>query len=81
MKALNDLLIDNQSRLWISTIVEDFEVYEWWVLKETGELLGQFTLPRNEAIEKIIDGHVYTRETDQETELQRIVRYRVQIDP
>ncbi len=34
--ALNDLLVDDEGRLWVSTIVDDFDTYEWWVLEETG---------------------------------------------
>ncbi len=73
--ALNDMLIDDESRLWVSTIVEDFEVYQWWVLKNTGELMARYTWPRNRQIEVVKNGKVYTRETDPETGLQQVVRY------
>ncbi|MEX0905882.1 MAG: 6-bladed beta-propeller [Balneolaceae bacterium] len=78
--ALNDLLIDDENRLWVSTIVEDFEVYEWWVLENSGELITKFTWPRNEPIEEIKNGYMYTRETDEETGLQQVVRYRVEMN-
>jgi len=77
--ALNDLLIDDENRLWVSTIVEDFDIYEWWVLEETGELITRFEWPRDEPIEVVKNGYMYTRETDEVTGLQQVVRYRVEM--
>lgn len=77
--ALNDLLIDDENRLWLSTIVDDDEIYEWWVLETSGVVITKFEWPRNEPIEAVNNGYMYTRETDEETELQSIVRYRVEM--
>lgn len=33
-------------RLWVATIVEDFDVYEWWILKKNGEVITKFEWPR-----------------------------------
>jgi len=76
--ALNDMLIDDENRLWISTIVEDDEIYEWWVLKDTGELLARFDWPRNKEIKVVKNGKLYTEETDKNG-LARIVRYRIEM--
>jgi len=75
--ALNDLLVDDENRLWVSTIVKDFDIYEWWVLENTGELITKFEWPRNEPIEVVKNGYIYTRETDEETGLHQVVRYRI----
>ncbi|MCC5906911.1 MAG: 6-bladed beta-propeller [Balneolaceae bacterium] len=75
--VLTDMKIDNENRLWISTIVEDFDIYEWWVLEETGELITRFDWPRDEPIEVIKNGYMYTRKTDEGTDLQQIVRYKI----
>jgi len=77
--ALDDMLIDDENRLWVSTIVEDFDIYEWWVLEETGELITRFKWPRDEPIEVVKNGYMYTRETDEETGLQQVVRYRIEM--
>ena len=37
--ALNDLIVDDEGQIWVSTIVEDFDIYEWWILQENGELI------------------------------------------
>jgi len=78
--AINDLLIDDDNRLWISTIVEDFDVYEWWVLEESGELITKFKWPQDEPIEVVKNGNMYTRETDEESGLQTVVRYTIEMD-
>ena len=77
--ALDNMMIDDENRLWISTIVEDFDIYEWWVLEETGELITRFEWPRDEPIEVVKNGYMYTRETDEVTGLQQVVRYRVEM--
>lgn len=78
--ALNDLLVDDKNRVWVSTVVEDFDVYEWWVLENTGEVITRFEWPRNEPVEVVKNGYMYTRETDEETGLQQVVRYRIETD-
>jgi hypothetical protein len=65
--------------LWISTTVEDFDIYEWWVLKASGELITTFEWPRNEPIEVIKNGKMYTRQRNEETGLERVVRYGIEI--
>ncbi len=77
--ALHNMLIDGQNRLWISTIVRDMDVYQWWILNKKGKLLARFIWPRNKPIEVIKNGKVYTKEKDPETGVQRIVRYKIQM--
>ena len=77
--AIQEMLIGSDNRLWVSTIVEDFDVYEWWVLEESGELITTFEWPRDEPIEVIKNGKMYTRQTDEETGLQQVVRYGIEI--
>jgi len=78
--VITDMKIDEENRLWIATTVENFDVYEWWVLENTGELITKFEWPRNEPIEVVKNGYIYTRETDEETGLQQVVRYRIEFD-
>jgi len=79
--ALNDLLVDDSNRLWVSTIVDDVDVYGWWVLEDSGELITKFEWPRDEPIEVIKNGKMYTRQTDVETGLEQIVRYGIEMQP
>lgn len=79
--VLKGMKIDDQDRLWISTIIDDFEVYQWWVLDASdGSLLARFNWPRNKPIEAIKDGKLYTRETDEETGLEKVVRYDIVLE-
>lgn len=78
--AFNLLKLDDESRLWISTFTDDPESYEWWILKNSGTLLAQFSWPRDRRIEVLKGEYVYARETDEETGLQQIVKYRFEIE-
>ena len=74
--ALLAMKVDDQNRLWISTIVKDTRVYQWWVLDSHGKLLTRFTWPGDKQIEAIKNGYIYSRETDTTKGSQEIVRYR-----
>ncbi|WP_069130078.1 6-bladed beta-propeller [Rhodohalobacter halophilus] len=78
--VMNEILIDNENRIWVSTIVENFDIYEWWVLENTGEVITKFDWPRNKPIEVVKNGYMYTRQTDAETGLQQVVRYRIEFE-
>lgn len=77
--ALNDLLVDDENRIWVSTIIDDGDEYEWCVLEQDGTLLARFHWPVDEPIEVVKNGFAYTRETDQETGLQKVVKYRIKL--
>lgn len=77
--ALNDLLVDDENRIWISTVIDNDEEYEWWVLDTNGTVLVRFHWPVDEPIEAVRNGYLYTRETIEETGLQQIVRYRIEL--
>ncbi|MGK7370963.1 MAG: hypothetical protein ACNS64_12180 [Candidatus Halalkalibacterium sp. M3_1C_030] len=77
--VLADMKVDDQDRLWIATTVEDMTIYEWWVMEETGKLITKFEWPRNEPIEVVNNGNLYTRQTDEGTGLQKVVRYGIEL--
>ena len=78
--VLTDMKTDNQDRLWVATTVEDMSVLEWWVLENTGEPITRFEWPRSKPIQVIKNDYIYTLETDEETDLQQVVRYRIEIN-
>jgi len=78
--ALETMFFDDENRLWISTIVEDNDVYEWWILKKTGEVITKFEWQCDHPIEDVRNGKLYARETDEETGLQQIIRYRIDMN-
>lgn len=78
--ALETMFFDDQDRLWVATIVEDFGVYEWWVLKSSGEVITRFEWPRERDLRVVRNGYAYTLEAEEETGLQRVVRYRIDME-
>lgn len=77
--VLTDLKIDDQDRLWIATTVEDMNVYEWWVLEKSGEMITKFEWPRDEPIEDVKNGYIYTRETGDKG-IENIIKYEIQME-
>jgi hypothetical protein len=77
--AVQHFLMDDEQRFWISVIIDDRNNYEWWVLKETGELIDRFIWPREKEIQFVKNGKIYVLETDQESGLDQIVRYRINL--
>lgn len=80
--AYDGMVVDDYNRLWISTIVNDFEVREWWVidLNELGKLVGKFRMPRNKNITQVKGGYIYTIEQDVESGLRKVIRYNISFD-
>lgn len=77
--AIYSMVIDDHDRLWVSTIVEEKDARQWWVLKNTGRLVAKFRWPENRTIKAVKDGHAYALETNQETGQQKMVKYEVEM--
>jgi hypothetical protein len=73
--ALQDIKTDDHNRIWVSTIVKNKKIYQWWVLSNDGKILAQFNWPRTKHIEVIKNGSIYTKEENKKG-LPEIVRYR-----
>ena len=72
--VLDDMLIDDQNRLWVSVVMNDLNHRKWWVLDKSGKLLARFKWHQKKEIEIIKNGKLYVRQTS-EKGLDRIVRY------
>lgn len=77
--VLQSMRSDDEGRIWVSTRVKGFEVVNWWVLTENGEVVGQFTWPVDRYILEIQNGHIYTLEEDKDTYLQEVVKYKIEL--
>lgn len=83
--AIDQFFIDDEDRIWISTITNDEQNYEWFVLKKDGELIAKFKwkgerLLRNvqeREIKLVRNDHLYTLEENQETGEKRIIKYKI----
>ncbi|MEX0660930.1 MAG: 6-bladed beta-propeller [Balneolaceae bacterium] len=78
--AVREMFVDNAERLWILVYAKNDEINKWYVLEESGGLLARFELPGGTSIAKVNDMSLYTRETDEETGLQQVVRYSIEMD-
>jgi len=78
--VVTGMKIDNQDRLWVATTVENMSVFEWWVLENTGLLIIRFEWPRSKPIQSIKNNFIYTLESDEETGLEQVVRYRIEYE-
>tara|TARA_R110002124_G_scaffold252236_1_gene417523 strand:+ start:5413 stop:6672 length:1260 start_codon:yes stop_codon:yes gene_type:complete len=83
--AIDQFFIDDESRIWVSTIIDDEQNYEWWILKNSGELISKFKWPgerlkraRNFRVQPVVkNGYFYIRESDKETGMKQIVKYKI----
>lgn len=76
--ALYSMLVDEKERVWISSITEDKDVFEWWVV-DSGQLYTRFYWPREKEITFVKNGHIYTIE-DNKNGFKEVVRYRFEIN-
>ncbi|TVR35729.1 MAG: 6-bladed beta-propeller [Balneolaceae bacterium] len=77
--AVFDFIVDDEERIWVATITEDVDKYEWWVLQKDGELINKFEWLREEKIEAVKNGYMYTRRMEEETGSYQVVRYRIEM--
>ncbi len=75
-----DLLkVDDYNRIWAAVPMDpQRKVYEWWILGESGELLAKLQRPRNKTIFDIKNGYLYAKEIDEETDIEYVVKYRME---
>jgi len=77
--AFRYLVMDDENRTWAAAYSDDEEAYDWRVYSDERRLIGEFIWPRSREISEVKNGSAYTRETDEETGLQQVVRYRVEM--
>ncbi|MFY0684329.1 MAG: 6-bladed beta-propeller [Balneola sp.] len=75
--TVTDLKIDDQDRLWVAVTVENMNVYEWWVLESSGEVITKFEWSRDKPIQQIRNEYLYTKEKDQEG-ADIVVKYKIE---
>jgi hypothetical protein len=77
--AFSNALADGDGRIWASLFDENNEIWNWRVLTQKGELFAAFEWPRDKQIIEISNGYIYTRETNDETGLMEIVKYKIEL--
>ncbi|MDZ7772036.1 MAG: 6-bladed beta-propeller [Balneolaceae bacterium] len=80
--AIHTFFVDDEERIWISTITDDKENYSWWILSNHGELLSRFSWTVEEELHAVRDGHLYVA-VDQGEAMdidRRLVRYEFSLE-
>ena len=77
--AVDQFMIDDKNRFWVSTIIDEEDMFEWWVLDEQGNLLAKQTWPSSRTIEHIHNNYLYMTEED-EMGLVEVVKYRLSLN-
>lgn len=55
------------------------DMYEWWILAPSGELLAKMQRPREQTILDIKNGYFYAKEIDERTDEEFVVKYRIEL--
>lgn len=75
--ALKTMFFDDEDRLWISTIVNDQDIYEWWIMEKSGKVIAKFEWPRRKRLVTVRNGFLYTQEQESESSEYFILRYKM----
>jgi len=78
-RAFENMVLDDENRIWVSTITDDKDTYEWWVMESDGTLLAKKELPRSVFIQTIIRNHVYTVKLDDDTSQWQVGKYEIEL--
>lgn len=83
--AIDNIIVDDRNRIWVSTITDNRKNYLWWVIEENGEVLAKFTweatiLDRHredEILRLVKDNYLYTIEPSEKYGGEKVVKYQV----
>lgn len=78
--AFSTMLLDDQQRLWVSSITQNPDENRWRVLDTEGRLLAQFLWPADRSIEAVQGDYVYTLERNPETGKQTVSRFEMELE-
>ncbi len=86
--ALHDLIVDDENRIWVSTIIDNDEEFLWWVLDSDGTLLAKFTWEGERLfgavgtrhLKRIKNGFFYDVEMNQDAS-RKITKYKIVLSP
>lgn len=85
-QVLHTLEVDDQNRMWVSTISESKDLFKWWVINEEGEVLATFKKSgkrseisiMSKPLYKIKNGYFYELERDIRKGIDRIIKYKIE---
>lgn len=69
---------DDEMRVWAGLYTDNPDSYTWQAYTIDGELYASFTWPRSKTLKAVRNGALYTIETDPDTDLRQVAKYRFQ---
>jgi len=89
---IDQVIADDENRIWVSIPAgPESESYQWWVLRESGELVAKLLLSRIQQIYDIKNGYLYARKDNgkkpgylytedgnDEADAEYVVKYRME---
>lgn len=83
--AMDYFFVDDENRIWISTIPDSDNYFEWMVVSDTGEYLAKFKWKGNRKerhyiqreIKMVRNNYLYTLEMNDEAYQSEVVRYKI----
>lgn len=87
--VIHTMELDNEDRLWVSTITESDSTFQWYVLDQQKEVLARFQRPGTRRSRRVMsnpllfiqNGYFYTREVNYQQGISRIVKYKIEFKP
>jgi hypothetical protein len=76
--AVAHYLIDDNDQHWVATITHNLENYTWFVLGNSGEVLGKSVLSRDIRIKAINKSHFYAVKFNKQTYTEELLRFSIQ---
>ena len=76
--VIRRLQVDDEGRIWVAIPAGDERTMnEWWILSDSGQLIARSLFTGDKEIQEIKGGYLYTKETNEETGTDYIMKYRM----
>jgi hypothetical protein len=78
--VVETLKIDDENRIWVAVPMDTKnEMLEWWILAPSGDLLAKLQLPSSKRIFEIKKGFLYSKEIDENSGVEFVVKNRIEL--
>ena len=78
--AFHSVVMDDQSRLWVSSFTDELDELEWRVFEQSGKWLGSFRLPISYELQAVKGNYAYIKERDSKTGALNIRQYSINME-
>jgi len=75
--AYTSVLQDDEGNIWAGFFTDDPDIYRWMSFHADGKITNDFEWPRHKTLRAVKNNMLYAMETDPDTGLQQVVKYRL----